>query len=242
MWPIGLQVRPWWQWVLIGGLALLLISRLTVPAADHHRVQAAVSALQGKVVIVDPGHGGRDGGATGVSGAREKEIVLAIALKLRDQLVANGATVVLTRDGDRDMRDTVQPVDGSKWRGELVARAAMAAEHGAHLLVSVHANAHGRGTPWKGAQAFWDPRGHPDSERLARTLMAALSKHTETRRVHRQIEQLVLARSGVPACTVEVGFLSNADEEKRLQDPAYQERLAGAVTAGITAFLATGPR
>lgn len=201
----------------------------------------AAGPLQGRVILLDPGHGGRDNGGVGVGGVREKDVTLAVALALREALTAAGARVVLTREMDVDLRDAVPPVDGSRHRGELVARAAMAAQYGAQVLVSIHANLHGRHTPWQGAQTFWDPRGHPDSERLARELMATLREQTPTRRVHRPINQLVLARSGVPAATVEVGFLSNAAEERRLLDPAYQRQVARAIAAGLIRYLSPPP-
>lgn len=235
------QGEPLWRRALYAVLVLLLAGRLCFRAAATAQVQAAVPALRGKVIVVDPGHGGVDNGAIGVSGVREKDVALAVALKLRDRLAAAGATVVLTRDTDRDLRDEVPPLDGSRRRGELAARAALAEKHGAHVFVSIHANKHGRNTPWKGAQTFWDPRGQPEGERLARVLMEVLRHETPTQRVHRPIEQLVLARSGVPAATVEVGFLSNAEEERRLTDPAYQERLAQAIAGGIARFLAGAP-
>lgn len=251
-----------WHWVrswpagrlaLVGGLALAAAVRLALPAdpAAAPSAPAPVPAvpaqgpanapLQAKVIVVDPGHGGRDNGGVGVSGVREKDVVLAVALHLRDQLAAAGARVVLTRDADRDMRDEVTPIDGSKWRGELAYRAGLAAQHQAHALVSIHANLHGRNTPWQGAQTFWDRRGHAGSERLAQDLMAALREHTPTKRVHRPIEQFVLARTAAPAVTVEVGFLSNAAEEQRLTDAAYQQQLARAIAAGLVRYFAAAP-
>lgn len=212
-----------------------------IPAAPLRQAESTLPALAGKVVVVDPGHGGRDPGARGISGSREKDITLAIALQLRDLLVQSGARPVMTRETDVDLRDRALPGETTIRRGELAARAQLAVEHQAHVLVSIHANKYGRQSPWRGAQVFYDPRGHAGSPTLARMLQEELRERTQTSRVHRPIEQFVLARAPVPAVTVEVGFLSNPEEERLLLQPDYQQRLAYAIFAGLARYLAAQP-
>lgn len=203
-------------------------------------VRAAVPALTGKIIVIDPGHGGVDPGAV-ADGVKEKEITLAVALELRDLLTQAGARPLLTRESDVDLRDRALPEYTNKRRGELAARVQLVAEHGAHLFISIHANKFGNRSPWRGAQVFYDPRGKPEGPILARMLQEELQEQTGTRRVARPIEQFVLERSPVPAATVEVGFLSNPDEAKLLQDPSYQKKLAYAIFAGLARYLAAQP-
>lgn len=220
------------------GLALLLAAGGPLWWRGRlRRVQADPAVLRGVVVAVDPGHGGPDPGAVGGRGIREKDVVLAIALEVRNLLLEAGARPVLTRTEDRNLSDRAVPGLGSARRGELAARAQVAADAGAAIFVSIHANEFGKRTPWQGAQVFYDPRGHPEGARLARALQAELASRTHTRRLARPIEQFVLARVPVPAATVEVGFLSNPKEEAMLADPGYQRRLAGAIVAGIARYV-----
>lgn len=238
------RVRGGWR-AALGALALGLAAAAGALAAGAGggpgravQAMAAADALRGQVIVIDPGHGGQDPGAVGVSGTLEKDVALAVALLVRDLLAAAGARPVLTRSGDYDLSQWAVPGEATPNRAELAARVALVQQHGAAVFVSIHANKHGRRTPWRGAQVFWDPRGHPEGERLARLLQAELRARTGTRRVHLPIEQFVLMRSPVPAATVEVGFLSNPEEERLLQDPAHQRHLAEAVVAGLARFFA----
>lgn len=215
----------------IGGL------RGALRAYADTRVRVAIREsswyLQGKVVLIDPGHGGVDPGAIGAGGTLEKELTLQIAQKLGAALARTGAKPVLTRD-----RDIEISADGNRrmsLREELTQRVDLARTHGAELLVSIHANRDR--CACQGAQTFYQRQGSPEGQRLAVAIQTELREATWTRRVALPIDHYVLRISPVPAATVEVGFLSSAREEAMLRDPAYQEKLAQAILLGLGRFL-----
>lgn len=198
--------------------------------------QAMAQALVGKVIVIDPGHGGPDSGAVGVAGTREKDVVLAVSLRLRDLLVSAGARPILTRETDKDLRDQAVLTEPKRRWQELAARVRVAEVNRADVFLSIHANKFRRNSPWKGAQVFYDPRGRLEGERLARVLQEALREQTHTTRTHRPIQQFVLQRSPVPAANVELGFLSNTQEEQMLRDPEYQQKLAYTILLGLARY------
>ena len=186
-----------------------------------------------KVVCLDPGHGGDDPGAVGRSGVLEKDVNLAICKLLKGYLETAGAKVVLTRERDEDL--SAGGID------DLDRRVAIAKESGAHVFLSIHCN--GFPSPiWYGAQTFYRRDGHPRSKRLAEVIQEELVRITEytEREALGGIEQYVLKKMNVPACLVEVGFLSNPDEERRLADPEYQAKVAWAIFVGVSRFFSEG--
>jgi N-acetylmuramoyl-L-alanine amidase len=216
-------------------------------------------------IIVDPGHGGHDSGAIGPSGAREKDLTLAIARRLRRRLEVAGYEVLLTRRDDRYLR-----LDERTW---------FANAHGGDLFVSIHANAHPR-RDRRGVETFVlntaDDRyarrlaarengalsdeagGGPEVSRILADLNATGSAEP-SRRLARQIQRelvfeirertgevrdlgvksalfYVLLGARMPAVLVETSFISNRAEERRLRDPSYQETVAQAIARGVGSF------
>ncbi|PTM54648.1 N-acetylmuramoyl-L-alanine amidase CwlD [Desmospora activa] len=190
--------------------------------------------LSGKIIVVDPGHGGRDGGAVSRDGLVEKEVTLAIALQLRDYLQEAGALVIMTRETDRDLAD-----DGARKRKaqDLYRRAQMVKENDADLFISIHLNA----VPsprWSGAQTFYYPTLE-DNELLAGHIQNELVRNLEnTKRKERHSGEIyILKTSSVPSALVEVGFLSNPEEASRLAQEPYQNLLATSIYHGVISYL-----
>ncbi len=235
--PFVIVVRRRHAVLLAAGV--ILIAAL-VPWAAGVRPVAAPSAetVSGRVVAVDAGHGGPDPGAIGASGTLEKEVTLAIALKL-DEILRRGAVyTVLTRTGDYDL------VQGERvahrQREDLMRRAALVAASGAELFVSLHANSF-PSPEWSGAQTFYE-EGDEESRRLAESIQQALVQRLgPNRRTARPADLRILNEVDVPAALVEVGFLSNPQEERLLRDAEYQWRVAEAVAEGIFAYLGVQP-
>ncbi len=235
---------------------------------------AAAKAQMNNLIIValDPGHGGEDPGAIGPSGLREKDVVLAIALKLRDKLNAvRGMRVMLTRDGDYfvPLQDRVRKVRRVQ----------------ADLMVSIHADAFmrpeasgasvfalsTRGASSTAARWLADKENAADvvgganvavaDPVLLRTMLEmstaaqvrdslklgdeVLSRLKRVGKLHKaQVEQAgfaVLKAPDVPSILVETAFISNPEEEARLRDPAYQEKLVAALSQGIQRHFTRNP-
>ncbi|MGQ9699517.1 MAG: N-acetylmuramoyl-L-alanine amidase family protein [Candidatus Bipolaricaulaceae bacterium] len=175
------------------------------------------------VVVIDAGHGGHDPGAV-VSGVQEKDINLTLALLVQEKARGTDLRVVLTRTTDVYV--------------DLVERVRLAEALGAALYVSIHANYH-RDPKICGIETWVDTNANSESSRLAESLQRALvlSTGAADRGVHRQT--LYLRHTALPTALVEVGYLSCPTERAKLQDPAYREKIASGIVAGILAFLRT---
>jgi N-acetylmuramoyl-L-alanine amidase len=220
-----------------------------------------------RVIVVDAGHGGRDPGASGVSGSREKDMTLDAALRLRDLLEATGRYhVVLTRDADVFL--------------PLPERLGMARDNQADLFISVHADAsdnpavHGaavytisergaaRGRHLAETQNWSLTSGEPVRSETVEDILLDLSQRETThlsasfaqtligelahvtpllRNTHREAGFFVLLAPDVPAILLELGFLTNAEDEARLSDPRHRQRLMLAVAEAIDAHFASRP-
>lgn len=175
--------------------------------------------LSGKVIILDPGHGGADAGSLSPGGLREKELNLVVAVRLKEKLEALGAEVLLTREDDRYL-----------W---LYDRVAIANRAGGSVLLSIHANYHDN-RKVNGLE-IWH---HPEREGSA-TLAAALAKSVlaRTKQHFRGImasKDFVLPREAeMPAVIFEMGFISNPEEEKLLLTEEFQETIAEGLCQGL---------
>jgi N-acetylmuramoyl-L-alanine amidase len=188
---------------------------------------AAPGPLAGKIIVLDPGHGGSHDGAVH-NGVREADVNLAVGLKLRDKLTAVGATVILTRTDDRDVAFPCAPA-----ATELQARVDFAKASDADIFVSLHANAHEKAET-AGAISFYQS-GRPND--LARAIQTGLVN--EVGMVDKGVRPAnfyVLRNSDIPAALIETGFLTNKPEASRLADDSYQNQLAEGIMKGIISY------
>lgn len=186
---------------------------------------AAPGPLSGKIIVLDPGHGGSNDGAMH-NAVREADVNLAVGLKLRDKLVAVGATVILTRSDDRDVAFPDAPS-----ADELQARVDFAKASDADVFVSLHANAHPTKPETAGAISFY-PTGRPND--LARAIQSGLVYEVGmTDKGVRPANFYVLRNNDIPAALIETGFLTNKAEAARIADDTYQNQLAEGIMKGI---------
>jgi len=183
--------------------------------------------LKGKIIVVDPGHGGSNPGAV-ANNTRESDNNLAVSLKLRDKLVQAGATVIMTRDTDR----TVAP-EGSSLGAELQARIDLAETNHADMFISIHSNEN-PDTSIAGAMTFY-PNGK--SSALASEVENAVV--TETGAVNKGTSPAtfyVLRNNSVPSTLVEMGFVSNGEEAALLNSDSYRTKIAQGILNGIVKY------
>lgn len=186
------------------------------------------------IITIDPGHGGFDPGKVSEDGTEEKDINLAISLKLKQQLESMGFTVYITRETDIALND---PDAGSKKMSDLNNRITFAGEKKSNLFISIHQNSFS-GASVHGAQVFYystSEDGHHLAE-LIQDNIKSIADNTNEREVKGNSEYLLLARSTCTSVIVECGFLSNADECARLCDDAYQELLATAISNAVMSY------
>lgn len=190
--------------------------------------------LAGKVIAIDAGHGGEDGGSESREGVVEDDINLAVSLYLRDYLQQAGALVIMTREEDTDLAD--EGVRNRK-RQDLFRRVEFIREKKAELLISIHMNSF-PSSRWSGAQTFYYSKQHDDNKTLATLIQDEITLNLEnTNRKAKSINTLFLLKSiEIPTALVEVGFLSNPREARLLADENYQKKVAAAIYRGILRY------
>jgi N-acetylmuramoyl-L-alanine amidase len=188
-----------------------------------------------KVIIIDAGHGGRDPGAVGKTGAIEKDINLSIGKKLKGYLEENGNTCIMIREVDEGL---YAETDSNKKNADLRNRKNMIKDNNADLLISIHLNSFPQ-SKYYGAQVFYH-NGDEKSKRLAKIaqeeLVRVLDKNNK-RDEKSNNSYYILKDNPVPSILIECGFLSNPEEEKLLQQDDYQNRIAWAIYCGIAKYL-----
>lgn len=193
-------------------------------------------------VVVDAGHGGEDGGATGVHGELEKDINLAIALELQRLLEQHQFQVVMVRDWDTDLADQNLPTVAQRKRSDLQQRLRLVEESGGCVLLSIHQNFFTE-SQYSGAQVFYSAND-PRSETLAEAIRASITEtlqpeNTRQNKVGKGV--YLLEQCQVPAVLIECGFLSNPEEAAALADPDYQKQMAQAIYNGLVRYLKETP-
>lgn len=189
-------------------------------------------------VILDPGHGGLDGGAVSDEGMPEAPLNLAIALRTRELLRFLGVSVLMTRENDDSLDyDPGQTIRQNK-RSDLNARLKLARDHPESPFVSIHLNKYQQ-ERYHGAQVFYSPN-NSGSRRLADLLQARLRLlDPENERTARLTPDGVFLMEQIrsPAVTAECGFLSNRREASLLAETQYQIKLAAALCCGCIDYI-----
>ncbi|WP_238600276.1 GBS Bsp-like repeat-containing protein [Streptococcus suis] len=196
------------------------------------------SVQRSYTVYIDPGHGGRDSGAS-YGGVHEKNLALSVSNKLRENLLQYGINVLMTRTGDYDVDFKTE-------------RSRMTNASNADLFISIHFNATGAGVSnATGIETYWyqyDPEYQPkinkemhnnptrlaESEILANKVQESLIK--ETGAVNRGVRRetfAVLRETAIPAILVELGFMDNPSELQVIKQDSYHTRLAKALAQGV---------
>lgn len=177
--------------------------------------------LLGKVIYIDPGHGGIDGGAQ-YKDIYEKDINLAISLKLEEELTKKGAVVYLTRNGDYDLS---VPNTIHRKKSDLSRRSNIINESLCDLFLSIHLNSETSGS-WRGPQVFYDDNLEKN-KKIALLFQEAMNKALHGDREAKLVTDLYLQkRVQRPGVLIEVGFLSNANDRYLLKQDTYQNKVA----------------
>ena len=177
--------------------------------------------LSGIKILLDPGHGGKESGATGPTGYLEKDVNLIISKLLRDELAKRGAKVVMTREDDRDV--------------SLVERMVIISKEEPAISLSIHHNSlpdNGDAEKTKGFSSFWY---HPQAHGIAIFLHNYVVKNLRKPSAGVFWNNLALTRpSAAPSVLLELGFMSNPDEFEEIVNPQAQKNMANTLANGIT--------
>ena len=219
-------------------LAFLLLSYLSYNKID--KMASALAGMHNPVIVIDPGHGGEDGGASGNS-VLEKDINLAISLKLKNLLETSGLHVVMTRTTDVSIGDKTLDTIRERKVSDLHNRLKIVEAQGDCVLISVHQN-HFTESRYSGAQMFYSTK-NAGSKELAENIknrvveLVQPENKRETKPATNSI--YLLWNTKVPAVLVECGFLSNQSEAAKLSDKTYQQQIAFAIFSGMLDYIHT---
>ena len=217
--------------VIVAIITCLLIITYIVP------INASTIDNSDKVILIDPGHGGIDGGAKSKTGTIEKDINLQISLKLRDNLEEKGYKVYMTRDNDEGLYEKGNTVKEKK-REDLNRRVEMKKETECDIFVSIHQNMFPQSKCY-GAQVWY--ASNENSYNLATVVQESIKQTVKdnNKRVAKPAAEAYLIlrdKNEGASILVECGFLSNPDEESRLKSEDHQNLIVEGISDGIDKY------
>ncbi|HVJ48340.1 N-acetylmuramoyl-L-alanine amidase [Desulfitobacterium sp.] len=187
-----------------------------------------------QTILIDAGHGGVDPGAVGKNNTLEKDITLAVSKRLKVLVQQAGGKAIMVREEDVDL-GTAQGLLKRK-REDLAQRIQLANDMQADVYLSIHANSFPN-EKLTGAQVFYYANS-AEGKLLAQCIQEQLNSLTGGKRVAKGNQELfILKKANRAAVTIELGFMSNAGEEQKLNDSNYQQQLAVAVYQGLANYL-----
>ncbi|GAB6169005.1 N-acetylmuramoyl-L-alanine amidase CwlD [Clostridium carnis] len=214
--------------------ALVLMAILMVPIVQVH---ATMNTKEEKIILIDPGHGGFDGGAQSKSGTIEKDINLEISLKLKESLEKRGYKVYLTRETDDGLHEKGSTIREKK-RDDLKRRCELKKETKCDVFISIHQNMFPQ-TKCYGAQVWYS--SNDISKKLADNIQNSLRdtiKDNNKRVAKAAGEAYLILRDKYEGASVlvECGFLSNPDEDKKLHTEEHQNAIVEGISLGIDKY------
>ena len=206
-------------------LIILLLSALFINTKVN-----ALMPLSGKIIVIDPGHGGKDPGTISNT-TYESDINLAISKALEIELSKTGATIILTRDDDYDLSNP-----NARWRkkSDFDNRINLINNSNANLYLSIHLN-YLTNSAYYGPQVFYDKE---ENKNLALTIQKILNTNLNTNREIKKIpnETYMYDKLTIPGVLIECGFLSNPEEKNKLTTEEYQQKLAALIKDAIIEY------
>ena len=221
--------------ILVGVLAFGI--QISNEQRKELTVETTSTPASNKTIVIDAGHGSPDEGAESNNGTTEAQINLKIALKVQNLLEQTGSTVILTRSNDNAIYDLDSKTLRQKKVSDIRNRVKIGNESSADIFVSIHLNK----IPQKqyyGWQCFYNTKNKKSkilAEQLQNNLNESIQK--ENKRVAMKLNTIYIMKNvEIPISIVECGFLSNPEEEIKLQEDEYQNRLAWGIYNGITEY------
>jgi len=186
--------------------------------------------LIGKIIYIDPGHGGADPGAV-YKNVEEATINLIVSKKLKENLENLGASVYITREGDYDLSSTTI----NRKKSDLYNRISLINKSNCDVYISIHINAE-TSSLWYGAQTFYYPANKSNIV-LAKYIQKSLIDNTSSKReVSRINDTLMYTNIKVPGVLIELGFITNYQDRLKLNNNDYQNNLVSAISNGLIEY------
>lgn len=225
--------------VFLKKIALIILSSILVFACAFEitkKIDNGVSQVirqyeARNTVVIDAGHGGKDGGTIGIDGSVEKNINLSLSLELYDFLMVSGIRADLVRNDDYEIYKTGE----ERNKSDLYNRLDYINSKDNAVLISIHQNHYENESEW-GTQ-IWYSTNDNDSKLLADSILENIKSNLQpdNKRVNKPSgnEYYLLHKASVPSIMIECGFMSNTEENNRLQSKDYQKEIAFSILTGI---------
>lgn len=225
-------------------MSIVLLVSVTTIACNMEKVidtkeseSVTTKVKNGKVVVIDPGHGGADPGKIGTNGAKEKDVNLAIGKALKKVLEEKGFEVVMTRTEDVVLGNTSKfsKIGDLNKRCEIINSAYE--KNNNCIMISLHQNSFSQESV-HGAQSFYFQRSEK-SKTLGENIQEELNRSVNTQKAKKakpNDSYYILINSKCPGIIVECGFLSNSAEAGKLVDEGYQKELSEILCRGIVKY------
>ena len=225
---------------LLFGLIILLI--VAIFLLKSSRVSKIFSYRDKKTIVIDPGHGGIDGGTGDKQGLLEKDINLDISSKLKKELLVEGFDVIMTREKDESLEE-LSKINASRYKRDLNARKTIVNENEPIIFVSMHVNSRKKSTA-RGIKIYYYPTSIEGKE-LAESISKSVDenvykKFLKNDSIKAEVipeDYYILRETGYSGVLVEIGFITNPEDNRLLQDEGYKEKVAFAIRKGIVEYL-----
>lgn len=219
--------------IILTTIACVLCMNINLTQKTSSKVEIASP----KKILIDPGHGGIDGGAVSKSGTLEKDINLSISLMLRDELKKQGFEVVMTREEDKGLYTDSGKIRKKKIE-DLNNRCKLKSECNCDMFISIHLNAFPE-SRYYGAQVWYGDT--KESERLAHIIQRDFREKIDTSNKRQEkpakdLYKILRCNESMSSVIVECGFLSNPMEEAKLKTKDYQLRIAQTLAQSINDY------
>jgi len=187
-----------------------------------------------KIILIDAGHGGMDGGAVGKDGTLEKDINLKISLKLKSELEKKGYIIIMTRDTDDGLYTDSGTIRKKKIE-DLNERCRLKDETNCNMFISIHLNMFPQ-KKYYGFQVWYS--NNEQSKKLAQLLQLSFKLNVDqsNERVEKSAKdsyKILRCNDTIPSVIVECGFLSNYNEREKLKTDSYQQKIANSISNSV---------
>lgn len=215
---------------------VVFVSLISFSIKNVYEETVPISSLPvtNKVIVLDAGHGKPDEGASSNSGITEESINLNITKKVQNLLEQSGSTVILTRSDENGIYDVDSKSIRNKKRSDIKNRVKIGNESSADIFVSIHLNKIPQ-TQYYGWQTFFKS-GNEEAKKLAESIQNGINNSIQKENKREPLKitgKYIIDHVEIPTSIVECGFLSNPEEEKKLQQDEYQNQLAWGIYIGI---------
>ncbi len=223
-------------------MALLLFLIIGIIIFKNSKVLKIFSYRSKQTIVIDPGHGGIDGGTGNPKDILEKDINLDIGLKLKKELLVEGFNVVMTREKDESLED-LSNINSSRYRRDLNARQSIINSSKPLVYVSIHVNS-SKSPSARGVKVYHFP-GSEEGKNLAEAISSSVDIYLYEKflKDDNLISEVlsenfyILRETKYTGVLVEAGFITNVEDNRLLKDDKYKEKLAFAIKKGILEYL-----